>query len=254
MMMVDKEVRPVSQAERRQFQDDGFFVMEGVIPRRCLELLRQECGRFIAMADEEMDRQKVDSLGLNHRGSRYFISNCALRSEGVAEFTFGDVAAEITRAVLGDTVYLFNDQYVVKCADVGMKFSWHQDSGYVGHPHRPYVSLWCALDDVNEDNGTVYLLPFPRAGTREIIPHTREEGSNDLVGYTGSDPGVPVICPAGSIAVFSSVALHRSGPNRTGAARRIYLSQYSAEPILTADGSRLWHLAEPLVLDGKKVR
>jgi hypothetical protein len=45
--------------------------------------------------------------------------------------------------------------------------------------------------------------------------------------------------PAGSIAVFSSVCFHRSGPNRTSKMRCIYLPQYSAEPILSADGSQL---------------
>jgi hypothetical protein len=59
--------------------------------------------------------------------------------------------------------------------------------------------------------------------------------------------------PAGSIAVFSSVCFHRSGPNRTHNMRRIYLPQYSAEPILSADGSQLWAFAEPFLKDGQVV-
>ena len=100
-----------------------------------------------------------------------------------------------------------------------MKFSWHQDSGYVKWydpttNHKPYVTCWCTLDDVSEKNGTVYILPHSRAGTRDkIIDHTKEEGSNDLIGYTGSDPGDPLIVPAGSIVAFDSYVLHRSGPN-----------------------------------------
>ena len=42
--------------------------------------------------------------------------------------------ADVCRATLGDTAYLFWEQYVVKGAEAGMKFSWHQDSGYVGYP------------------------------------------------------------------------------------------------------------------------
>jgi ectoine hydroxylase-related dioxygenase (phytanoyl-CoA dioxygenase family) len=157
--------------------------------------------------------------------------------------------AEICRATLGPDVYLFNEQYVIKAAEKGMKFAWHQDSGYVGYPHREYLSCWCALDDMSEANGTVYMLSYDRAGGRDTVAHKREAGSNDLVGYHGDDPGVPVICPAGSIAVFSSNCFHRSGTNTTSAMRRVYLAQYSAEPIIRPDG-RVHSFAEPLLKDG----
>jgi ectoine hydroxylase-related dioxygenase (phytanoyl-CoA dioxygenase family) len=78
----------------------------------------------------------------------------------------------IAQAALGDTVYLFNEQYVVKAAEQGMPFSWHQDSGFIDYPHRPYLTCWIALDDMTEANGTVYLLPYMRAA-RERSSSTR---------------------------------------------------------------------------------
>jgi hypothetical protein len=35
--------------------------------------------------------------------------------------------------------------------------------------------------------------------------------------------------------------------------RRVYVAQYSAEPILSEDGSRPRMLAEPLLVDGKRM-
>ena len=58
-----------------------------------------------------------------------------------------------------------------------------------------------------------------------------------------------MIVPAGSIACFSSTLFHRSGPNTTDRVRRVYVAQYSAEPILSEDGSRPRILAEPLLID-----
>lgn len=162
--------------------------------------------------------------------------------------------AGIAKAVLGDSVYLFNEQFVVKGAEQGMRFSWHQDSGFIDYAHPPYLTCWIALDDVTEANGTVYLLPYPRAGTREAVAHVHEEGSNDRVGYFGDDPGDPVIVPEGSIACFSSTVLHRSGPNTTDSMRRIYLAQYSTEPILDADRVGPRHLAEPVVINGTRAK
>jgi ectoine hydroxylase-related dioxygenase (phytanoyl-CoA dioxygenase family) len=137
-----------------------------------------------------------------------------------------------------------------------MKFSWHQDSGYVkwydpATTHKPYVTCWCTLDDVSEVNGTVYVLPHSRAGTKDrIIDHKKEEGTNDLIGYFGVDPGDPIIAPAGSIVAFTSYVFHRSGPNTTNRMRRIYLPQYSGDVIKRPDG-RPWAMATPFLKDGQ---
>ena len=235
------------------FEKDGFFVLESVVPAAHLQLLRDKVEENIACIDAEMDARGVEKMGINHKGSRYFVGAYSADDREIGQFIFSDLMAEITRATLGDDVYLFHEQYVVKAAEKGGKFSWHQDSGYVGHDHKPYLSCWVTLDAVDEKNGTVYLLPYERAGSRDRVEHRMDEETNDKVGYFGDDAGDPIICPAGSVACFSSTVFHRSGPNTTDRMRRVYLPQYSAEPIMHADGSKLWNLAEPFIIDGERV-
>jgi ectoine hydroxylase-related dioxygenase (phytanoyl-CoA dioxygenase family) len=242
----------ITTEHARRFADDGFFILDDVLPTSDLELLRRECGRLVDERDREMDRRGVDKLDLDHRGRRYFLHAYGTSPE-VRRFLFSDLMAQIARTALGDTVYLFNEQYVVKAAERGMRFSWHQDSGFIDYPHAPYLTCWITLDDVSEANGTVYLLPYERAGTRDVVPHVRDEETNDMIGYFGDDPGDPVLVPAGSIACFSSTIFHRSGPNTTEHMRRVYVAQYSAEPVLDEERSRPRHLADALVIDGKRV-
>ena len=242
---------PITPEHARRFREDGFFVLEGAVPAGDLDTLRGECQRFIDERDREMDRLGVDTLDLDRRGSRYFVQAYG-KSPDIDRFLASELMVQVARAALGDTVYLFNEQYVVKAAEQGMKFSWHQDSGFIDYPHRPYLTCWIALDDMTEANGTVYLLPYSRAGTRDVVEHVREEETHDRIGYFGDDPGDPVIVPAGSIACFSSTLLHRSGFNTTDRVRRVYVAQYSPEPILSEDGSRPRILAEPLLVDGKR--
>jgi ectoine hydroxylase-related dioxygenase (phytanoyl-CoA dioxygenase family) len=230
--------------QARRFQEEGFFVLEGAVPEDDLEALRGECQRLIDERDREMDQLGVDTIDLDHRGSRYFVHAYG-KSQQVEGFLRSDLLREVATAALGETVYLFNEQYVVKAAERGMKFGWHQDSGFIPYAHRPYLTCWIPLDDVDEANGTVYLLPFTRAATQDVVEHVRDEDTNDLVGYFGEDPGDPVTVSAGSIACFSSTLFHRSGANTTDRMRRVYLAQYSAEPILNEDG-RPRHLAERL--------
>lgn len=245
----------IGEQQRRQYHDEGYFILERVISDEHLDMLRAEAQRFVELENAAMDAAGTDVRGLNHRNRRYFVEHASRRSPQVREFLFSDLMAEICRATLGDQAYLFWEQFVVKAAEQGMKFGWHQDSGFVSSvKHKPYVSCWCALTDATEANGTIYVLPFSRAGTREVVEHVTEEGTNDRIGYQGDDPGDPVIVPAGSIAVFSSVTLHRSGPNTTGQMRPVYLAQFSSEVIPNAAGTGPWGRDEPILQNGQHVR
>ena len=62
---------------------------------------------------------------------------------------------------------------------------------------------------------------------------------------------ISVIAPAGSMAFFTSYDLHSSSTNTTDAMRRVYLAQYSSEPLVPLDGSRLWGSAEPFLIGGE---
>lgn len=244
--------KQITDEQIDQFHNEGYFILERAIDEDLLRRLRDESEQFMERINEDMAAKGVESDGLNHRDKRYFIANRWKEGNAVKDVLFGDLMAEVCQATLGANAYLFHEQWVIKCAEVGMKFSWHQDSGYVGCPHKPYITCWLTLDDVNEDNGTVYLLPYSRADTRDAVEHGQSaDGSNDLQGYFGDDPGIPVICPAGSLAVFSSTVFHRSGANTTNLPRRVYLPQYSPEIIRKPDGS-LRALAEPIWIDGQR--
>ena len=200
---------------------------------------------FIEERDREMDRLGVDR-STSTIAAAATSSTPTTTAPAVREFLRSELMARDRAAALGDTVYLFNEQYVVKAAERGMRFGWHQDSGFIGYPHPPYLTCWIALDDVDEANGTVYLLPYARAGTRDVVEHVATRGPTTWSATSATTPATRSIVPAGSIACFSSTVFHRSGPNTTDRPRRIYVAQYSAEPILDEEGSRPRHLAEPL--------
>ena len=59
--------------------------------------------------------------------------------------------------------------------------------------------------------------------------------------------------PAGSIVAFSSVTFHRSGANSTNETRRVFVAQYSVEPIIDPRNDQPWALATPLLINGERV-
>lgn len=248
------------QPQREQFAREGYAVFERVLEGELLDLLREQCAAFVAREDARMDAAGVDTLGISHRGKRYFANECQREEPKLRRMLFSPVMADVCRATLGDNAYFFFDQYVVKGPEGGLPFGWHQDSGYVvgnGGPvdHAPYLTCWCPLDDATVDNGTVRVLPFSEVPLSRdwIMPHERQPGTNDLVGWKGNDEGVVLEVPAGSVVAFSSRLLHTTGANRTDKMRRVYLAQYTPEVMLNPGARQLRRNAIPIVQKGEHV-
>ena len=150
----------------QQKEAEGFFVIESFFDDGVIEALRTECDRCVTFIDRAMDEMKVDMYGLNHRRQRYIFPQQYKKSDVLPGFLFAEPMAEICRATLGPIAYLLIEQFVVKGARCGLELGWHQDAGYIPFECGPYVTVWIALDDVDERNGTLYFLPYSRAGTR----------------------------------------------------------------------------------------
>jgi ectoine hydroxylase-related dioxygenase (phytanoyl-CoA dioxygenase family) len=248
----ERTVTAVTEEMLEQYRTEGYFVLEGAVGGADLELLRSGAQHSMDRMDAEMDKAGVDRLGINARGKRYFSAMTYRDRPELRAFIYGPQMAEICRAVLGEEAYLFWEQYVIKAGDPDTTFAWHQDSGYVHEDHDPYLTCWIALDDVNEENGSVYLLPYSRSGIRSYVKHVKVD-TGDAVCYFGSDPGMPVIVPAGSIVCFSSTVIHRSGANLTDRLRRVYLLQYSDGVIMNKAGDAPWGSFEQFLHDGEVV-
>ena len=264
----------IGEHDKEQFREEGYFLLPHAIPDERVEELRAVCEHYIAEFDSSVPAEAAEDEAihdgelqtrvtpqgrrflantLTEKGNRYFLQQRHSENAVLRDFISSALMAEICMATIGDDAYFHFEGYVVKGGDSGTGFSWHQDGGYVPTHRLPYVTAWCALDAVDEDNGTLYVLPYSRAGGRELADHVRLPGAHDKVGYFGDDPGVPVILPAGGVVVLSSLLFHSSGPNNSRHARRALVVQYSAEPILTEDGTSPWHSADPFLRNGRRV-
>lgn len=240
----------------RDFANEGYFLLERVIPEPELAMLRAEAGEAIAWQDRMISEGRPAQT-ITHGGRRYFIPFRSRERAPLKSFVFGRLMEELCLATVGDTAYLFCEMFVVKAPKVGLHFGWHQDSGYLRHygygRYPAYLTVWCALDDMSEENGTLYVLPFSEGGSREVLAHHEEPGTNDKIADFGSHPGHPLIVPAGSVVALSSLLPHRSSANVSSRSRAAYLCQYSAVPVMLDDGSGPILMAEPFLRDRQRV-
>ena len=134
--------------------------------------------------------------------------------------------AGIVGPAIGPDARLYWEQCVAKPPGAGTELPWHQDNGYTPVDPEEYLTCWLALDDADADNGGMQLLPGSHlAGT---VRHWDDAEKNPYfrVGYDGDDQGVHVSVRRGDVLVFSSLAMHRSGPNRSDRNRRAWIIQF----------------------------
>ncbi len=227
----------------QKFQKNGYAVFPDALSRSEVDLLRDACQTLLQEPVHDGGGQQ-HKIGLG--AARRFLAHRHAEFPDVEALILGPKIDTILRACLGKDGYLFNEQFVVKGAGKGASFAWHQDGAYVGFDHKPYLTIWIALDDATEANGCVYLLPRDIAANPDIDPHEWLDDTNELNGYSGTDTGISMECIAGTIVAFSSLTLHRSGANKTDQNRRAYVCQYSVEPIRDPETGDLKRFAKPV--------
>jgi ectoine hydroxylase-related dioxygenase (phytanoyl-CoA dioxygenase family) len=131
----------------------------------------------------------------------------------------------IAHDLLGPDVRLYWDQLVYKKPGTPDEFPWHQDNGYTFVSPQQYLTCWVALTDATVENGCPWIVPGAhRLGT--LAHRWTELGFECLSEPEGA---IPLEVKAGSIAVFSSLTPHRTGPNVTPGIRKSYILQYAPE-------------------------
>lgn len=227
------------------FSQTGFLTDTPGVTSDELTTLRKTCDVLLA---EPVD----DGGGTSHRiglgAARRFLHHRHAEFPDLERMLLSGTPARLAQDLLGDDARLFNEQFVVKGAHAGASFAWHQDGAYVGFAHKPYLTIWIALDPATEANGCVYVIPRDLNKQQDLEPHVWDDIQNELNGYSGTDPGQAMVCDAGAIVAFSSLTLHRSGENKTKAPRRAYIAQYSQGPIIDPDTGQPKRFARSLDL------
>jgi len=161
--------------------------------------------------------------GISRAGEITFRAHLVLQSPALAEFCRHPVLLDLCADLIGPDVRLYWEQSVYKKPGMPQDFPWHQDNGYTFIEPQQYLTCWIALTDATAENGCPWIVPgLHRLGT--LKHEMREFGLQCLEEVQGA---VPVPLRAGSIAVFSSLTPHRTGPNLTAATRKAYIVQYA---------------------------
>jgi phytanoyl-CoA hydroxylase len=228
----------ISEAQRRQYDTEGYVVLDNVFSDVDLDRVIAEVDQFTNADNEELRRSgprwnsRADEINFTH--------TLASKSAPLAAFTRHPALLRMATGLLGPDLRLWIDLAVTKYPTTS-EFPWHQDSGYLA-VEPAWITCWVALTDATEDNGCLRVLPGSHSAG--VVPHVQSPVG--MVGYTGPDSGIALPMAKGSVAAISSLLLHRTGPNTTSEPRKAYIVEYcKAESFILHTGQRLDDL--PLV-------
>jgi ectoine hydroxylase-related dioxygenase (phytanoyl-CoA dioxygenase family) len=208
------------------YRRDGFVVARGVLTSGEIEALRGEEERLWSEAAKDLEREGVfwrkhETLGrvADRLDPVRTISTC-----------FAAVAEDsrmmaLASCVLGASSTFFKDKLITKPPGTH-GYGLHYDYAYwkdLGVPPDEFVTLSLALDPSDEANGGVELFSGLQA---KVLPPSREDPLDlDPASIDGLESRVPELA-AGDVLVFHSRVPHRSAPNRSDRARRVYVATY----------------------------
>jgi hypothetical protein len=203
----------VGAAQRRDFETRGWFHLGRVFDDAALAEIRGE-----------YDRIFTRPLELRETGKTPFHYNplLHLQSPLLRRYATSRELAEVAIDLIGPDVRLYWDQAVSKVAGATSDIPWHQDNGYTPVVPEQYLTFTVALDATTAENGCLWIQPGSHHGG--VRPH-RQSDAFFFRAEAGEDPGVAVPQPAGDVLCFSSLTMHRTGPNRTVGPRRSWVIQ-----------------------------
>ena len=217
--------RAVTEAQARQYDEDGFFVLEDALGASEVEALIAAIDPFEERGADTLRELEGGRFFIARADEITFTTHLVLQSPALREFTRSPLLTGVCADLLGPDVRLYWDQAVYKKPGTESPFPWHQDNGYAFVEPQQYLTCWVALTDTTEENGCPWVVP--RLHRRGTLAHQYSD-----IGFVClRDPADAVAVPvqAGSIVVFSSLTPHSTGPNRTDEVRKAYIVQYAPD-------------------------
>ena len=215
----------LSPEQIKSFDENGYAIVEDAFSSEEIEKVLEKIDPFEFNVTEALKGLDGGKFFISRAEEITFTTHLVTQSKELKEFSKHEVFTGICKDLVGDNVRLYWDQAVYKKPGTKDEFPWHQDNGYTFIEPQAYLTCWVALTDTDETNGCPCVMPgLHKKGT---LHHETTD-----IGYEiplDSSDSVTLPLKAGSIAVFSSLTPHRTGPNLNEDIRKAYILQYAPE-------------------------
>jgi ectoine hydroxylase-related dioxygenase (phytanoyl-CoA dioxygenase family) len=215
----------LSELQVSAYVDQGGFVLEDAFTANEIAEVLAAIDPLEAEAEALLRQQEGAEFGIARADEIVFSPHLVVRSATLKAFSRHPLLCQLVTDLVGADVRLYWDQLVYKKPHTAAEFPWHQDNGYTFVEPQQYLTCWIALTDATIANGCPWIVPgVHRQGT---LAHRWTDLGFQCLESPSAATALEV--RAGSIAVFSSLTPHQTGPNNSDGTRKAYILQYAPD-------------------------
>jgi phytanoyl-CoA hydroxylase len=223
-----------SASIQNSFDTVGFVRCAGFLDADEIRGAIESLDRFIEGTLASLPREHVFYDDKNDAGSLKQIQQLHTYDPAFEALMIDSKAQRLAECVLRGPVVPKNMQYFNKAAGIGQPTPAHQDGFYFKLDPCEAVTLWLALDDVDEENGCVH---YARAShLNGVLPHNTtstlgfSQGITDPESYVGGENDIPCLASPGDLLAHHALTIHWAGGNTspTRSRRALGFIYYSA--------------------------
>jgi len=229
----------LTHAEISSFNERGFVEAAPILSATEADELRRYIDDLLRTVIEADDNRNAYSINTYH-------VVCQRLHDLVTDPRFTRRAADL----LGDEIVCWGSHLFAKMPDDGKEVPVHQDGVYWPLTPSRSVTIWLAIDDVDEHNAPMLFVPGSHVhgpldhvqheldGTRVLDREVDPESANGLSRF-GPERHVNTM-PAGWASMHSDLLLHGSAVNRSSRRRAGLTLRYTAASTRLLDGYDYW--------------
>ena len=223
------------------FESRGYLLLESALDPGLLTALRRQ---FDAWVEESRDRfepwgEIADGRPRFDLEPGHSAEHPALRrvnaptdiSEDYYRAMRDSSIADAVADLIGPNLRFHHSKINSKLPGAATTVKWHQDFPFTPHSNDDLVTALLLLDDVDDDNGPLQVLPGSHRGPLYDLWHEGEFSGavDEQLARECRDQAVNCTGAAGSLCLMHTRLLHGSGPNLSSHPRTLFIVVYAAD-------------------------
>jgi len=224
--------RTLSSAELASYDRDGYLACGSVLTSNGVAVIREQC---MAAWQKEKEGFRQDKSWLENT----LLPNIHHLGPAIRDFYFAGPMVDVATQVVSPNVKAATSQLTFKLRGNTKPVQWHQDNGYGRLDPSNAISCLTALDDVDQANGCLWIIP----GSHKWGQMHHGEGTASTSGdfraeqtmQVDESKAIPITMKAGECLFFHGWTLHKSEGNLSDRDRRILFFRYAHADAVEVD-------------------
>lgn len=225
----------LTQKQREFYFENGFLLLERIIPMDVIETLRRATTAKIEETRTLTKSDAVWDLEAGHSAARPRLRRLSSPCDHHPDYwsyASESIVPDIVADLVGPNVKFHHSKLNFKSSEGGAEVKWHQDIQFWPHTNYSPLTVGTYLYDCDMEQGPVGFIPGSHNG--ELFDEYNDKGQ--WVGCIGerdlervdTAKAVYMVGPAGSLTIHNCRTIHGSAQNNSKEERPLLLFTYSS--------------------------